>query len=249
MNIFDNKTLDKNEQLSSLSSKNSDNNIKKYGFYLENASDFEITAIADLNDLVEESNESNNALRKTIKINKKPILNPINNFTVNETETIKINLTALDLNEDSLNYSINFSKFKKISNSNDDSAVFEWKTTTVDSGSYTFIGVASDGWLNDSFLFSINVVDKPEIDFDNDGMNDSVDKVVGEVKDINTSTINSSIIIDGYSNLSRIFNETLEVRIKDSNITVVEFEFNFSNINFIISVRVFISRCKKTLNE
>ena len=43
-----------------------------YQFDYTNSSDFDITAIADLLDSVEEVNESNNAQRIEVKFNKKP---------------------------------------------------------------------------------------------------------------------------------------------------------------------------------
>ncbi len=218
LDIFDNLTISKTEQISIFEI----GDKKVYQFEFINFSDFEISAIADINNFVEEINESNNADRIIIKINKRPGIGLIQDLTVNETDTIMLNVTAVDNNSDSLKYNINFSKFTN------DLNVFKWKTTTTDAGNYTFLVTVTDNYLNDSTLFKLIIIDRPEIDFDNDGINDSLDNIFGDTKNINTSTINTSIFIGNNPNLSQIFNQSLMVEIKDTNSTVVEFEFNFS---------------------
>lgn len=187
-----------------------------------NISDFEISAIADLQDFVEELNESNNAERVVIKLNKRPDLAHVSNITANETDRIKVNLSATDYNGDSLSYSINLSKFSKSSN------VFEWNTTSEDSGNYTLKADVSDGFLNDSAIFKIVVLDAPGNDADNDGIDDSIDRLIGNENSVNASTINLSILLGNSRNLSRLFNESMKVRFMDSNLTIAEFDFNFS---------------------
>ena len=215
--IFDNKTFSKANK-SGVIAKGSK---IQYSLDFYNFSDFEITAIADLQGFVEELNESNNAERLEIKLNRKPILNFVNNITANETDRITINLSASDPNGDNLLFSVNFSKFSNKSN------IFEWHTTTTDSGTYSLKAAASDGFLNDSALFKIIVLNVPEKDTDDDGINDSVDNLIGGEKSINTSTLDLGVFVDDSKNLSRILNKSMKVKFKDSNFTIAEFDFDF----------------------
>ena len=222
--IFDNGTFSRPNKSNILGA----GSELKYQLALTNASDFEVTALADSNDFIEESNENNNAQKMVIKINKKPLLNSVSNFTVNETDKIIINLSASDENDDSLVFSVNNSKFTNKSNA------FEWQTTTIDSGNYTIEASVSDGYLNDSKIFNIAVIDNSEIDSDNDGINDSIDSVIGDEKAINTSTLNITILLNDSINLSRSVNGTNSVKINDGNLTIAEFDFDFSagKLNF-----------------
>lgn len=213
--IFDNKTFSKSNKTGLLAA----NSSIFYQMNFTDFSDFEISSFVDSNGAIEESNESNNAQKVIIKLNRKPVLNSVANITVNETEKIIINLSASDPNEDKLSYTINTSKF---SNQSD---VFYWNTTTMDSGIYLLKAIVSDGYLNDSVSFRIVVKDMPEIDSDNDGLNDTVDRVIGD--SINSTTINSTISIDDSLNLGKIFNKTSKLKIYDGNKTVVEFDFDF----------------------
>src|SRR3989338_7636119 len=140
LEIFDNNTYSINKSINILSA----NDYKKYSVDFVNASDFEFNAIADFDDFVEESSESNNIIKETIKINKKPILDQIDNITVNETDTVIITANATDGNSDALTFSVNNTKFSQ------DSSNFSLHTTTMDSGNYTIKINASDGYLHDS---------------------------------------------------------------------------------------------------
>lgn len=216
--VFDNKTFFKANQTSFLGT----GSQIMYQFNFTNISDFEISATADLSDFVEELNESNNAEKAVVKLNKPPKLALISNLTVNETGRIIINLSASDPNGDELSFSINLSKFSKNDN------MLEWNTTTMDNGNYTLSAAASDGFLDDAVIFKIVVLDAPEIDFDNDGLNDSIDTLIGDENSVNTSTLNLKIFLGDSSNLSKFFNESRKVRLKDNNLTIVEFDFDFS---------------------
>jgi len=223
--IFDNGSFSSNKSRNILLK---DNEII-YSFNLIDINDTKISAIADLKDLFEEINESNNIIEKTIKINKKPVLNEISDISANETDLIEINLSALDPNGDSLIYFINNSKFSKNNN------IFSWRTSTTDSGNYTFKSNVSDGYLHDFKIFKIIIMDKPEIDNDNDGINDSLDNLIGDENSINTSTLNLSVIIGNSTDIFQIFNGTREIKFKDNNLTVVEFMFNFSQLKLNLS--------------
>lgn len=216
--IFDNRTFSRSNKSNVLNI----NSEIKYQINFTNISDFEVTAIADLQDFVEESNESNNAERVAIKLNKRPNLEPVTNITVNETDKIIISLSATDPNDDNLLFSINFSKFSN------KSSIFEWITSTIDSGNYTLSAVASDGFLNNSRIFKIIVLDVPHKDVDNDGINDSIDKLIGDEKSINTSTINLTIFLGNSKNLSRLLNESMKVKFTDNDLAIAEFDFDFS---------------------
>ena len=146
----------------------------------------------------------------------------MSNITINETQKIVINLSASDPNDDALIFLINSSKFSNRSNT------FEWHTTTSDNGIYVLKATASDGYLNDSFLFKITILDVLEKDSDNDGIEDNVDRLIGNDNSINTSTLNLRIFVDDSINLSRVFNKTAKLKFKDNNLTIVEFDFDFS---------------------
>ena len=220
--IFDNSTFFKSDKSNILNA----NSQIAYQINFANISDFEISAIADLQDFVEELNESNNAERVIIKLNKKPVLAPISDITTNEKDKIILNLSAFDPNDDALYFSINSTRF--LGNNH----IFEWNTTTADSGSYTLKATVSDGFLNDSAIFKIailDVPDTPENDLDKDGIDDSIDKIIGDKNFVNTSTTNLAIFVGNSSNLSLMFNKSLIVKFFDNDLKILEFPFDFSS--------------------
>ena len=216
--IFDNKTL----SITNKSSILAPNSQILYQLNFSNFSDFEINAIADLNNLIEELNESSNAEKASIRLNKRPVLSSVKNLTINETGRISINLSAIDPNGDNLSFSINLSRFSNESNR------FEWNTTVTDSGQYVLMASVSDGYLNDSKIFIATVFDLQEKDADNDGIDDDVDELIGNESHVNTSTLNLGILIGNSRNLSRRFNGKMKVRFMDGNFTIADFDFNFS---------------------
>ncbi|MBI2102113.1 hypothetical protein HYT53_05890 [Candidatus Woesearchaeota archaeon] len=216
--VFDNKTFSRANKSNIINA----NSEVKHQVNFSSISDFEITAIADLQDFVEELNESNNAERIVVKLNKQPALALVSNMTINETDKIAISLSASDPNNDDLFFSINLSRFSNKSN------IFEWSTSTTDSGNYTLIAAASDGFLNHSRIFKIIVADAPEKDADNDGVNDSEDRLFGDEKSVKTSTINLSLLVGNSRNISKLFNKTDSIIIRDGDIAVAEFNFDFS---------------------
>lgn len=215
--MLDNKSFSKSNKSNIINT----NSYVTYQLDFANISDFEATAIADLQNIVEEVNESNNAFKIVVKLNKKPDLSLVSNITANETAKILVNLSASDPNGDNLSYSINFSKFTNKSN------IFEWNTTVSDSGNYLLKAAASDGYLNDTLLFKLTIFDAPEKDTDNDGIEDSIDSLIGDKNAINT-TINLSILIGNSENLSKLFSSRMPVAFKEGNIAIAEFSFNFS---------------------
>ncbi len=216
--IFDNLSFSRTNKTNFLN----ENSQIAYQFNFTNISDFEISAFADIQNFVEEGNESNNAERKVIRLNRRPNLASVQNISANETDDIIINLSASDSNNDALSYSVNFSGFSNKSN------VFKWHTTTMDSGNYTFAAIASDGYLNDSKNFRIIIFDAPEKDSDDDGINDSIDNLIGNEGSVNSSTANITIFLGDSRNLSRVLNESTLMKFRDGNFTIAEFNFDFS---------------------
>ncbi|MBI2657566.1 hypothetical protein HYX08_02615 [Candidatus Woesearchaeota archaeon] len=216
--IFDNKTFSRSNKSGILHA----NSKITYEINFTGISDFEISAFADLQNTVEELNESNNAGRIVVKLNKKPFLGIVKNITANETDKIIVNLSASDPNEDDISFSVNLTKFSKSLN------VFEWNTTVADSGHYALAAAASDGFLNDSAAFSIIVLDMPEKDTDNDGIEDGIDRLIGNDGSVNTSTIAFSMMVNDSKNISRLFDGIFPVKLMDGNLTIAEFDFNFS---------------------
>ncbi|MBI4143300.1 hypothetical protein HY487_00285 [Candidatus Woesearchaeota archaeon] len=216
--IFDNRTFARSNKSSLLNA----NSRMLYQFNFANISDFEITAIADLQNSIEEINESNNVFKAVIKLNKKPVLAAIRNITINETDRIGLNLSASDPNGDNISYSINLSRFSNKSN------IFEWNTSVADSGNYILKAVASDGYLNDTLIFWVAILDVPEKDTDNDGIEDGIDSLIGSESSVNASGINLSILLNQSKNLSKSFRHHINVAFMDGSFPLAEFGYNFS---------------------
>ncbi|HIH42732.1 TPA: S8 family serine peptidase [Candidatus Woesearchaeota archaeon] len=86
--------------------------------------------------------------------NNPPILNAINDITVDEDNLVIITAVALDPDGDILNYSINDTRFN---DSDDANNVFTWQTTYSDAGIYFVNVTASDGESSDSKIVKITV--------------------------------------------------------------------------------------------
>lgn len=219
--IFDNNSL----HLSNKSNIVDIGSEVSYQIGIVNFSDLEIAAIADIQNFIDESDETNNAARLAIKLNHMPELSSVDNITINATNKIIINLSASDADENNISFMINHSKFSK------NNSLFEWNTTINDSGNYHLAATVSDGFLNDSEVFEVTIlnVSEPIIDndLDKDGIPDNIDKVIGNKSSINTSTFNFEVYINGSSNLSIYFNQTLKVKFLNK-LTVLEFDFDFS---------------------
>jgi hypothetical protein len=100
------------------------------------------------------SNESNIIMLNITPINDAPVLKPIQDITVNETDLVTITANASDVDlGDVLNYSISDSRFSQAGN------IFTWQTGYNDSGVYYFNVSVSDGLLSDSRIVKIIVGD------------------------------------------------------------------------------------------
>jgi hypothetical protein len=218
IDIFDNGTFSKNISKNILLP----NRTFIDQFTLTNISALKLTAIADFDNFIEEKNESNNFKNVTLQVNGNPSLADIANLTVNETDIIIIQANPTDDNPSSLIYAINDTRFKQ------NISVFIWSTDTLDAGNYTVRINVSDGYLSDSTIFWIEVLDRIDLDFDNDGIADSLDRLIGKNASETSSTFNLSFIVDNSTNLSKEFIGSKKIEFKDNNITIMEFNFNFS---------------------
>ncbi len=86
--------------------------------------------------------------------NNAPSINPINNLAVTEGDIVAINISASDLDEDYLFYSISDAyHFNRINNQ------FAWNTHAGDRGNYTVTLSASDGIDKSSTTFNLEILE------------------------------------------------------------------------------------------
>lgn len=101
-------------------------------------------------------NNTNNAITNTIQINvnhvnQPPVLQKIENITVNEQQEVAISANATDSDGDTLSYSIDNPNFTRNENS------FTWTPQYGDAGTYYVNLSVSDGELSDSQVVQITV--------------------------------------------------------------------------------------------
>ncbi|MEM4260020.1 MAG: M14 family zinc carboxypeptidase [Candidatus Woesearchaeota archaeon] len=85
-------------------------------------------------------------------LNSPPVLQTINNITVNENQTAIVILNATDLDNDLIIYSVNDSRFRQQSNN-----TFVWHTNFNEAGVYFITFYAYDGELSDEKTITITV--------------------------------------------------------------------------------------------
>jgi len=92
-------------------------------------------------------------------VNREPVLEPIDDITVRETEKVVITALATDDDKDTITYSISDEMFRQEDN------VFSWETDYNSAGTYEFIIAASDGTDSAERTFSIVVenVNRPPV--------------------------------------------------------------------------------------
>ena len=105
-------------------------------------------------DLLESPGSSNLSLNC---VNDAPIISSIPSFIFRETQIVTLNLNANDPEGDVLSYSINDSKFVQ---SQTQQSTFTWQTGFYDAGNHSFMAVVSDGQLNSTKNFKVEVKDK-----------------------------------------------------------------------------------------
>ena len=137
------------------------------------------------------------------------------NFSKNITDlsyTINSQTTTTQLMEDSISFTITLPSYGQ--------------TNII----FNFID--EDGF-NNSQIYNINFtlyLGGDETDFDNDGILDVNDKVIGNTSNIVTSGIeNLSLEINGTNNLTKKFTNTSQVKFYENNTPLLEFAHNFSN--------------------
>lgn len=166
--------------------------------------------------------------------NAKPELN-INatSIRLSEAQRINISLNASDIDNDPLNFTVNDSRF------NLNGTNFIWNTSLGDAGSYRINITVNDSTDIDSMVINITInaaadtdgdgtPDFSDPDDDDDGVNDDIDAVKGNVSSINTTIQNLSIFIGDSTNISKAFNGSHTINFTRNNLTILSFDFNFS---------------------
>ena len=166
--------------------------------------------------------------------NAKPLINITStSISILETLLVNISLNASDLDDDTLVFTSNLSEFTMLNNA------MLWYTNLTSSGAYTSKITVNDSADEDSAIINIEIInardldndgnpDFNETDDDNDGISDENDFLIGNISAINT-TIPISIIINGTSNLSKLFNGTFAVNISNGSETIIELNFTFNS--------------------
>lgn len=152
----------------------------------------------------------------------------ITNLSTNASLQIEITKNATDIDNDAISFFINDTRFIETN------TTFYWNTTINDSGIYKVNVTASDGEDNTSREATITIIevsdkdddgvpDYLDPDDDNDGVNDTIDTILGsQVR----SQLNISIQVNG--SVVNSFNGTGLVNFSSNNVSVVSFTFNFS---------------------
>jgi hypothetical protein len=84
-------------------------------------------------------------------------------------------------------------------------------------------------------------------DFDGDGINDSLDTVVGGIRNIYTNINNFTLEINNSENISKVFNYEINVSFLRENKTLIKFKNNFATRN--LDLTSLIVKDDKTENE
>ena len=168
-------------------------------------------------------NVNDSMLVTVVPVNDAPVLNTIPNIIVNESDLVDINFTgnvmATDVDGDNLifTYSAPLNSSGK------------WQTNYNDARNYTINVTVNDG--NGGIATQkvlIIVLDKPN------GANDTI---IGNLSDVATTIPNLNLIINNLAFNSNLnITGTNKINFTENNITLMEFDYNFSNItkfNFI----------------
>src|SRR3989344_1140818 len=102
------------------------------------------------------SSESPGSTNLTLNcVNDAPIISTIPSFSVRESQVVTLSIAASDPENDILTYYVNDSRFIKTGTSG-----FMWQTGFYDAGNHTFIAIVSDGKLNATKSFNVEVKEK-----------------------------------------------------------------------------------------
>lgn len=99
--------------------------------------------------------------------NNPPVLQPIQNIVVNETDYVNIQLNADDQDNDPLLFFTNASLILQSSFELNSTGFFSWQPTLQDAGIYPLEFSVFDGNLSDSKTVTIEVINTPDSDNDN----------------------------------------------------------------------------------
>ena len=99
--------------------------------------------------------------------NTAPILNNVNNISVNESNIITIIANATDADIDNLSYCINNTNFNQSDN------IFSLATDYDDAGFYSVKITVTDGYDNDSKIFYINISNVTEVSSESESSSDT----------------------------------------------------------------------------
>ncbi|MEK6909903.1 MAG: hypothetical protein AABW61_02380, partial [Candidatus Aenigmatarchaeota archaeon] len=161
----------------------------------------------------------------------------VGNVTVAETQKVNITRNASDIDNDALSFTINDTRFSL------NGIYYIWNTTLADDGIYYVNITVNDTEFIDSKIIIVIVLDARDIDRDGnpdfndtdddgDGILDENDFLIGNLSSLNT-TLSVSVIINGTTNLSKLFNGTFKIAITNGSDTFMEFNFTFNSSNVL----------------
>ena len=171
-------------------------------------------------------------------LNAKPSINiTAQSITILETQLANISLNASDLDNDPLTFTSNKSEFVLADNA------LLWYTNLTNNGVYAVNVSVNDSLDIDSVIVNVTVINSRDLDndgnpdfndtdIDNDGVSNQDDYLAGNLSSINT-TLALSFVVNGTSNLSKLFNGTFIVNITNGSDTFIEFNFTFNSSNIL----------------
>src|SRR3989338_6160213 len=200
-----------------------------------------------INSTVKDASSSQASIRWSIvvtNLNRPPLINitTSNEYSdriiISETQKVNISAMAYDPDNDTTKLSVNDSRFFI------EGQYFMWDTNLSDSGVYQINLTANDSIDIDSTIVNITIVDARDLDNDNnpdfndtddenDGINDTLDYLTGNITSIK-SNIPLNITINGnISNLSGIFNGTYDFSITNGSEPLVDFNWTFNETSIL----------------
>lgn len=178
---------------------------------------------------------SNNVTLNVTPVNDVPYFTLLRNITVNETRVVNLTINATDVENDTLTFAANDSRFLQ------SNTTFVWQTNLSDAGTYSIRVNVSDGTNNTNATLTVIVLDERDFDNDgnpdylndtdddNDGLADGSDVLLGNLSTI-TSTIGLQVRVNGTMvNTTYPYTDAVPVNITDANNnSLVSFSWNFS---------------------